>query len=60
MKTLGTNLMIVIVVAILCVTALETIALLMGMNGACLTSIIGALVGVPAWFVAKQLAKRSK
>lgn len=58
MKAIGKNLMVIIVVAILCVTALETIALLKGMNGACLTSTIGALVGIPAWFVSKQLAKK--
>lgn len=60
MKNLGKNLTIIIIVAILCVTALETIALLKGMNGASLTSTIGALVGVPAWFVSKRLAKKKE
>lgn len=58
MKTIGTNLMVIIVVAIICVTALETIALLKGMNGASLTSSIGAIISVPVWFVSRHLAKK--
>lgn len=60
MKTLGINLMVVIIVAMLCVTALEVIAIIKGMNGAALTSTIAALVGIPAWFVSKAIAKRSE
>jgi len=60
MKKLGTNLMIVILVALVCITLLEALALFKGMNGASLTSTIGALVGVPAWFVSKQLAKKDE
>lgn len=58
MKKLSTNLMIVIIVALLCVTGLEVLAISKGMNGASLTSTIAALIGVPTWFISRQLAKK--
>ncbi len=53
------NLMVIIIVAILCVTGLEIAAMYRGMKGAALTSTIGAVIGVPTWFVSKYLSKRN-
>lgn len=58
MKKLGTNLMIVILVVVVCITALEALAISKGMNGASLTSTISVLVGIPAWFISRQVAQR--
>ena len=51
----GLNLTLITITAMLCITALEVYALSKGVNGVLLTAVIGALAGVPTWFVTKRV-----
>jgi len=57
MKSIGLNLTIVIITAILCITAIELVALYRGINGVLSVGTIGIIAGIPAWFAGKKIAE---
>ncbi|MFC1846769.1 hypothetical protein ACFLYS_01755 [Chloroflexota bacterium] len=60
MKTLGMNIALCIVAAMLCVAAVEIVAIAHGINGLALSSAIGAIVGLPTFAVTKLLIENKK
>ncbi len=41
----------VVMAAMICITVLETVALLKGINGVLLTTIVGLIAGLAGWMV---------
>ena len=54
---LGLNLTIIIMTAIICITGLNLYALSKGIDGILLTATIGAIVGIPTWFITKKVSQ---
>lgn len=58
MKLLGSNVTILCAVALLCVTIIEIVAILNGMNGAALGSSVAAILGLPIFIITRLYYKR--
>ena len=58
MKLLGRNVTVLCAVAMLCVVAMELLAILNGMNGAALASSVAAVIGLPVFIVTRLYYKR--
>ncbi len=57
MKLLGKNVTILCAVAMLCVVAMESLAILNGMNGAALASSAAAVIGLPVFVITRLYYK---
>ena len=57
---IGYNITILCIVAILCITGLEIVAIANGLNGVLLASTIGAIVGLPTFVITKLVVTRRK
>jgi len=61
LKTIGVNITLIVITAMLCITGLVLFALAKGIDGILTTGTIAALAGIPAWFIAKKVTiKRGK
>ena len=58
MNRIGFNITLICVVAILCVTALEIVALASGINGGILTSALGFIVSIPTFVITKMVIEK--
>lgn len=55
---IGFNITIIALVAILCVTALEIVAIMNGVNGIAFASTIGLIVGLPTFIITRLISKK--
>jgi len=54
---LGLNITIIIIVCVVCVTGLCLFAMSKGIDGILLAGTIGAILGVPTWFISKKVTE---
>lgn len=58
LNKLGLNITLLSVTALICVTALEVVALMNGINGVALSTTIGLIVSLPTFAITRLICKR--